>query len=287
MLPIVRRFDDYLRDTTLLHIKLHGFQHDSLTGDTDAIEKNLEFLHRWTPTYGKSRMAKLYLLAEHYRENPPSHITMITYTGEHDSPRYLYKKGHGHMAWLPLLRAARLKSRKIIREHCGQMPYLDIWEGHPSSGFAHIHSLYFGEVTEEQADKIARHWHRLGMGNREHGVKVDSRQPMEFKDIRSFIGYPMAYLAPSLIDTLQEWTAADVVFNASIYATEPRIRTFQPSQDLSRIMAWKGSTRAGYTHHETIIEGDAPSSLIEKVLYRSPLHARNTAAWDALFIGTV
>lgn len=275
-----KRFDKYLDDTQKMSIGLRGLFQTEDFSDVDALETDIGYRTRWTPAYGKSRLAKLFLLEEYLRKTPPSHTTMITYTGEHDSPKWRRKHGIGYLEWIQQLRIAREKSRKIIWKYAGHMPYLDIWEAHPTSGFAHIHSNYFGEIDETLADRITYHYTNLGIGSKLKGIKIDCRSPQDFSDIKSFIGYQMAYIGGSLIDTINEWTVQDLIFNASVWATRPLLRTFQPSRDLSRVMAPIKGYDARYIHVETFLKQKGIEE--ELILNKSEYHAVNKPAWSKL-----
>lgn len=290
MIPICKAFDRYLDDTQRFSIGLRGLVVDvddcGNCDGIDAVELRREYLHRHTHTYAKSRLAKLYRLKDYYEENPPPKTMMITYTGEHDSPRWRRKHGLGYMDWIPILRTARTKSRKVITHHQGHsLSYLDMWEGHPSSGYAHIHALYFGDIKDDLPDKIKKHYDSLGIADTTHGINIDCRIPEDFSNIRSFIGYPMAYIGGSLIDTLNEWTVQDLIFNASTWATRPRIRTFQPSRDLSRVMAYHRPSNQQYIHIETYLDDDALST-DEVVLHRSKHYEMNIKTWRQFNVNT-
>jgi len=84
------------------------------------------------------------------------------------------------------------------------------------------------------------------MGSKERAIEFKIKDVRDFSDITSLVGYPMAYIGKNTINGIKDWTAADWVYNASIYwSGKPKgyggighcIRTFQPSFRTSKIMS--------------------------------------------------
>jgi len=109
---------------------------------------------------------------------------------------------------------------------------------------------------------LENHWNNtLGMGSADHGIRIELKEPHDFKDIKSFIAYPMAYVGKTSIGALQEWTKYDVIFNTCPwFSPRPRLqggighrmRAFQPSRALSKIMN-PHPLRDGFIHIETTL----------------------------------
>lgn len=259
MYKTCKDFNRFLDDTQWISVVLRGLllERDKDTGevtDVDALEFLHPFLSRWTPLYQKKVVACLKRLEAHYQFHPPDMTSMITLTGIHDSPRWKKTHGLGYMDWLDNFHIALPKNRQILYKYEGKIPYIRFIEPHPESGFAHAHYLVFRGLQGRTISNLTNHWNKtLGMGSMKRGLKVEVREPNDFSEIQSLIAYPLAYLAPTFIDTVNEWTVQDLIFNASLWAHRPRLRTFQPSRDLSLIMAYQKPENLDYIHVETLL----------------------------------
>jgi hypothetical protein len=289
-------FDKYLEATSACSINIKGLIYDpeSLTDNApDAVQYDLEYLHRWTKKYDHRMLWKLYNLAWHYRLNPnqtPNYTMMITLTGSHASPRYLQKDGLRHMAYLAKFHDAHRKSKDLMRKYLKTGRYLSMLEGHPESGFVHAHDLYFLDESPQQKtlENLEHHWNKtLGMGSAEHGMKIEIKEPRDFEDIKSFIAYPMSYVGKTTIGDLPEWTKYDVIFNTCLWLSARsihkggighRVRAFQPSRALSKIMN-QPSLQSGYIHIETVLSNKNRN---DSVLFQSPSYDVNIKAWETL-----
>ena len=126
------------------------------------------------------------------------------------------------------------------------------------------------------------------MGSIEHGIKIEIKEPRDFNDIKSFIAYPMAYVGKSTIGDLPEWTKYDVIFNTTLWLSPHpkrfggighRVRAFQPSRALSKIMN-RVSTKTGFIPIETVLSHKKRND--STVLYQSPYYEINIKAWLTL-----
>lgn len=220
-------FDKYLDSTSNCTICIKGLKEYTddfgQVDDVDAVQYDLEYVHRWTTKYDHMLLCKLYNLEWHFRLHPdqtPKYTMMVTLTGTHASPRYPRKEGFKHMTYLAKFHNAHRKSKDLIRKYLKTDRYLSMLEGHPESGFVHAHDLYFLDEcpTQKTIVTIENHWdNTLGMGSIEHGIKIEIKEPRDFNDIKSFIAYPMAYVGKSTIGDLPEWTKYDVIFNTTLW----------------------------------------------------------------------
>ncbi|MDD1701315.1 MAG: hypothetical protein LUQ04_11080 [Methanoregula sp.] len=124
-------FDQYLESTSTCSIKVKGLRYDpeDLSDAPDAVQYDIEYLHRWTKKYDHRMLWKLYNLAWHYRLNPdqtPNYTMMITLTGSHASPRHLHKNGLRHMAYLAKFHDAHRKSKDLMRKYLKTGRYLSM-----------------------------------------------------------------------------------------------------------------------------------------------------------------
>jgi hypothetical protein len=262
------------------------------TLDIDAVQYNLEYVHRWTKKYENKMLCKLYNLEWYFRlhrEQTPKFTMMVTLTGTHASPRYPKKSGLRHMAYLEKFYNAHRKSKDMLRKYLKTNRYLSMLEGHPESGYVHAHDLYFLDEcpTDKTIKTIENHWNNtLGMGSAKHGIKIEIKEPHDFEDIKSFIAYPMSYVGKTTIGDLPEWTKYDVIFNTCLWLSPRsklrggvghRVRAFQPSRSLSKIMSSK-KRENNFISIETILTHKRQNDEIQ--LYRDPkYYDMNMKAW--------
>lgn len=295
MLQRVKEFDIYLDYTNLLTIKIKGIQygmHDSEGEPLDpiAIDADIGYVHRWTKQYDHRTLWKLYNLQYYFVANPskmPKYTMMITLTGSHASPRYPTKIGLRHMPYMAKFHEAHRKEKDMLKHYLKTPDYLSILEGHPESGYVHAHDNYFlNELpTEKTLNTIENYWNNTQkMGSREHGIKIEIKEPRDFNDIKSFIAYPISYLGKTTIGALSEWTKYDVIFNTCLWLSGKlkmhggigkRVRAFQPSRSLSAIMN-KVTVNYGYYHLETIKRLQDET----QILYRSPTYDDDIKDWE-------
>lgn len=293
---MVVAFDKYLDSTSDSNIRIKGIRYDPEDSDTipDAVEYVLDYLHRWTKKYDNKILWKLYNLQWYFLLNPdktPKYTMMVTLTGIHASPRHPRKGGLNHIAYLGKFHEAHRKSKDMLRKYLKTDLYLSILEGHPESGYVHAHDLYFLDELPSQKtlETLQNHWNNtLNMGSSQHGIKIEIKEPKDFKDIKSFIAYPMSYVGKSTIGDLPEWTKYDVIFNTCLWlSSRPkllggigrRVRAFQPSRALSKIMN-PSSSNDGYVHIESLMTNKKRND--STVLYQSPFYEINNAAWLGL-----
>jgi hypothetical protein len=292
----VLKFDSYLDSTTNRLIVFRGLMlvSDSSMDAPEPVQYELDYVHRWTKKYDHRILGKLYNLEWYFRLHPeqtPKYTMMNTLTGSHASPRNPEKPGLRHMPYMAKFHMAHRKSKDMLRKYLSTDRYLSMLEGHPESGYVHAHDLYFLDEcpTQKTLDIIENHWNnKLGMGSAEHGIKIEIKQPLDFKDIKSFIAYPMSYVGKTTIGDLPEWTKFDVIFNTCLWLSPRpkhlggighRIRAFQPSRALSKIMNQQ-SFKERYIHIETVMQHKNRNESV--VLYQSSHYDVNMKAWLGL-----
>lgn len=292
----VLAFDRYLDSTSALTITLKGLQLD-LEDPSDApdpVHYKIEYVHRWTKRYDHMVLWRLYNLEWYFLLNPnktPKYTMMVTLTGSHASPKNPQKGGLRHMAYLGKFHEAHRKAKDLLRKYLKTDRYLAMLEGHPESGYVHAHDLYFLDEcpTERTTGILEHHWNNtLGMGSTEHGIKIEVKEPHDFRDIKSFIAYPMSYVGKTSIGALAEWSKYDVVFNTCLWLSPRpvllggighRVRAFQPSRALTKIMNPQ-PLREGYIHIETTLSKNKENE--PYVLYQAPSYDVNIKAWESL-----
>ncbi len=298
MLKRVLQFDNYLNTTNAMKIKIRGIKYDEHTQDGDlldpvAVDEDIDYIHRWTPLYDRRILYKLYNLQYYYLAHTskmPKFTMMITLTGSHASPQLPTKNGLRHLAYFGKFHEAHRRGKQMIKKYLKTVDYLSILEGHPTSGYVHAHDNYFLNQLppEKTLEIIENHWNNTQkMGSRDHGIKIEIKEPKDFRDIKSFIAYPLAYLGKTSIGALSEWTKYDVIFNTCLWLSgksklfgglNRRVRAFQPSRSLSAIMNKKIPKNYKFVPLETLLK----FSNEEKILNRSPNYDKNISAWRSL-----
>jgi hypothetical protein len=268
----VNRFDLYLEMARRSHIFVRQIRYLDYNRENDedgnpvAEDIDLGYLTRWSEPYRNKILWKLYNFKGYYERYPeelPKYSLMVTLTGKHDGKDGMGRLslgGLGHIKWNEKLWHANKKYRNLSRQYFPENNNLSMWEGHPTSGFSHIHKMYFfDELPGESALKlVSAYWtDTLKMGSRERAIELKIKDVRGFGDITSLVGYPMAYIGKNTVNGVKDWTAEDWVFNASIYWSGKEklyggighcIRTFQPSFGMSKIMSkdWMPGSEAGY-----------------------------------------
>jgi len=231
-LPDVLDFRDYLTKTSLCHFQITG------TRESETVVSDVEYIHRWTDTYRRSWIAKLYQLeAWHKREGLP--VTLLTLTTYQDG-WYSHQKGRN--LTIPesfeALKTGWKKISMILRKELKTIEYFWVMEPH-ESGYPHLHVMLFGAIDSELQEKIAFLWESYGAGSRAHGVDFEIRP--EIDGIRSLRNYLMKYLAKGLQGTNSKFGDDPLlpghwVFHSQVWKYKYRI--VGSSRLLSRVMAY-------------------------------------------------
>jgi hypothetical protein len=287
---IAKEFVYYLDYTSGLNVRLDGIRFDrEVANDFQAVRKEIPYIHRWTEPYLKSRLAKGYLLDEWYR-NDPKPVTLLTYTTYHDYLTYKQafpkkvNEGHTIESTFDDLKKGFRHSTMMIRKIKGYSPpYLCMYEPHPESGYPHIHCPFFTDFSQGEMRELREHWSKdLELGSFEKGLKFDEGTTFKRGELISIKNYILKYMKKTLYDGWKDWTPEELVFNA--VARKKCFRTFQPSRELSRVMAPVGviEDRPGYTHVRTSIVGknmtaEAPRWVID--------HPGTVMTWDTHYAG--
>lgn len=256
MAHIVKKFSAYLDFTESAFFGIRELDYtwndDDPDPDITSLDYDLPYTTRWSDDYRKNTLWKLYNLKYYYVKYPerlPKYTMMVTLTGEHDSPRYKKRVKLGHMQYLEKHYLARKKLLNLVRKNLKDCGHMIISQGHPSSGMIHDHILYFLDEYPSSVvlETIKREWNvTLGVGSDAHGVVIVIKEPKDFSDITSLVGYPMWYIGKNTSHGISDWTKYDWVYNASVFwASKPKnqgglghnIRTIQPSRALSKIMS--------------------------------------------------
>ena len=233
-------FLSYLRTTAACSFKIYGDGCD-VDGPFD-IEKQIEYIHRWTDLYRSGVLAKFYQL-ENWLKNNPAPVTMLTLTTYQDGRYSTTVKGD--IVTIPesfdTLKTSWKRLRMALRLYLPSNRYVWIMEPH-KTGYPHLHVIIFEDVNKETQDAISRLWSKkYKAGSADHGVNFAIKTPDE--SIRSIRNYLMKYVAKGFSSTGSKfedghtWGTGELVFNALVWKHKWRI--FGASRSLSKVMRHK------------------------------------------------
>lgn len=231
---VSKDFLAYLKRTKTYQFRLIG------TSKNKEIVKILPYVHRWTPIYQKSILAKFYTLDKWLLDNPcmATMFHLTVYQGSksryNDGSYSRMVKGHDLTAEesLDLLKTCRKKLLNVFRNRYPGLNYVWVLEAH-KTGFSHCHLIVFREFTEAEQNTIKELWScKYEAGSLDHGVKVSSSG--ESEKILSMKNYLMKYMDKQFGIGTESWTKGDLLFNATIWKTKTRM--WGASKELTAVM---------------------------------------------------
>ena len=269
---LAKQFIYYLELTEKAEIRLEGLTWKGRNG-VQVLVKDIPYIHRWSECYLNSRLAKLYKLEAWVKEHPTP-VTMATYTTFHDYNAAGQKKNEGYSIEqsFKVLNEGLRKSTMLLRAmRGGPVQYMNVLEPHPQSGYPHAHVMYLSMITEEEQSRLKNHWANVvGAGDYIHGLNFSIDSVFQEGEIKSVRNYLMKYMAKTLYDGWRSWTPQELVFNAVAWGgkrdpfkKKRHYRTFQPSRELSRIMALDLDKKPWEMWVRTSIKGNEPILLRE------------------------
>lgn len=230
---ISQNFEKYLNVTKDYQFRLVGTNIDG------QIVKKVPYIHRWTPIYQKSFLAKFYKLDEWMKNNPGvvSMFTLTTYQGSisgFNDGSYSEKiKGRRLTIGecFDLLKESRTKLLDIIRHNHPGVNYVWVLEPH-KTGFPHCHLVIFKEFAESEQNAIKALWAcKYQAGSIDRGIEITSKNSDE--SILSIRNYLMKYMSKQF-GTGEPWTKEELLFNAMIWNTGTRM--WGASKELTTVM---------------------------------------------------
>lgn len=268
---LARQFVNYLELTENAEICIEGLTRKG--NRVYPLKKDIPYIHRWSECYLDSRLAKLYKLEAWVKDNPTP-VTMATYTTYHDYNALGNRVNEGYSIEksFAVLNEGLKKSTHLLRDmRGGPVKYMNVLEPHPKSGYPHAHVMYLSKITEEEQARLKNHWSNVvGAGDYDHGLAFSVDSVFEEGEITSIRNYLMKYMAKTLYDGWRSWTPQELVFNAVAWGgkRDPfkkrrHYRTFQPSRELSKIMAPDIEKKPWEMWVRTSIKGDEPVILRE------------------------
>lgn len=227
---IKKEYFDYLNST--IGSKIYCHQLHKYTYEQRL--KIFEYKHRWTVSYKKSVLAKLYKLEDWYRKNPCK-TTFFTFT-THQNDFNSYEEQY------IFLKKNYRKIRKLMINYLGTFNYVWVIEPH-KSGFMHLHMLVFDTFTHEQKLKIIDKWsYKYGAGNEfaqdiseSKELRIDYLRTYIFKYISKMYDYNLG-LNFEDVKNDPYFIMSAVAWNMSRDPSYPSIRFWGSSRYLTSIM---------------------------------------------------
>lgn len=214
------------------------------TDKNGEVVVTLPFVHRWTPIYRLSILAKFYALDEWMRDKPGmvTMFTLTTYQGSHSQlndgsySRKVTGKDLEILDCFKLLKISRTKFLNVLRNRYPETNYVWVLEPH-KTGYPHCHLVVFQEFSDKEQEEIKRLWtEKYHAGSYEHGIEVSSKRSDE--SIRSIRNYLMKYMTKQFGSGDKPWTEGELLFNAMVWATGTRM--WGASKEFTEVMRKSG-----------------------------------------------
>lgn len=247
--PYIRdfyNFQEYLKRTAEIKFIANGISRDDDDGTEWDITRELDYAHRFSPTYQKGQIASFYQLEAWMVDNPGcvSMLTLTTYqSGAHSI------KVKGHIVTIPeafdIIKKGWDNLSKVLRKYIPGLNYILAMEAH-KSGYPHFHIFLLtpDPIPEELQKKCADLWEKkYKAGSAKHGVEFTfSTSDTPIGSIRNYL---MKYVCKSFYaltskfpdtDEKNKMTAGRHVFNALVWKHGWRL--IQKSRGLSKVMRY-------------------------------------------------
>jgi hypothetical protein len=203
---LVREFDGYLSNV----------ERSEILNLTSKGSYRLPYKTRWSPSYKKDMMTKMYGVDEYLQKCSRSNlVTLLTLTGYQGGK--LSQKVKGKVVnktelFKEIKQGWRLLSNLLTKVSPG-LEYVWIMEPH-HSGYPHMHVALFGYVSKELQDRLRRLWsEKYCVGSAEHGIDFSVKSMKE--SIRSIRNYLMKYITKGIGgEGRGKWSAEEWVYHA-------------------------------------------------------------------------
>lgn len=227
----INEFKEYLLNTSKCTFTNHGIAWDCYH-EPYIVTHDIGYIHRWTPVYRKSVIAKMYLLEKWHQQHSDLPVTMGTFTTYQDGE---YSRRHAVMNKTIQEAFAHLKNawKKLsmwLRYTIPGIEFVYFFEPH-KSGYPHLHVIFFGILSPELQDRVKHLWaDKYKAGSLEHGV--DFRPINNLKSVRNYI---IKYVSKILHhSSVNEWEPGELLFNAIMWKNKYRL--WGASRPLSQAM---------------------------------------------------
>ena len=193
----------------------------------------IPYTTRWSNSYKKKMVAKMYGVEEYCRRSGKAIITLLTLTGYQDGPTSVEAKGKEttrEELFSDLKKGWKLLSN-IIAKTWPDLKYVWVTEPH-KSGYPHMHVAIFGYISPEMRERLRLLWsEKYKVGSAEHGIDFSVKSVKE--SIQSIRNYLMKYISKGIgAGGSKTWTAEEWLYHAT--AWKHRHRYIGMSQVISQ-----------------------------------------------------
>lgn len=204
-------FAAYLQKTATKKIHIDGY--DTLA--CRPIQRDLEYIHRFTSVYKNAQYAKFSQLQDWW-ESRPVPVNFLTLTGSWKTktiPEAFEILRDGWRAFSANLRAMR--NKKDILE------YVWVFEPHPGDhgagsnlGYPHMHIIIFGSLTDDEIHRLKTLWAKhYKIGSYKRGAYFDEkRRESTHVNVEHLRAYLLKYITKTL--NVDDMTVPHFVFLA-------------------------------------------------------------------------
>lgn len=212
---------------------------DSVKNDLEYSFHKHEYAHRWTVSYKKRFLYRLFLLEKWYKwyDKPVTFLTLTTRQEGLDiqDQIMLLKEGFSQL----LKNWRKLKGDRVKEGHISYLAAMDFHR----TGYAHYHVVFFETISKYHISLLLDMWARKGFGDRDHGLKFNLKQKGEISKI-------VNYLFKHSAKVFHLNAPGAMKFHTTVFAMQhcenneyPGVRLFSMSKDIAEVMKIPESDR--------------------------------------------
>jgi hypothetical protein len=201
----IESFSGYLE--TVRDKRIHVF--------TDGGYYDIPYKTRWSESYKKKMLAKMYGVEDYFRSSGCSVVTLLTLTGYQGGEYSRGVKGEvttREDLFENIKGGWRLLSNLLVKEY----PALkNVWVMEPhKSGYPHMHVAVLGYISPSMRERLTRLWsEKYAVGSLEHGIDFSVKSVKE--SVQSIKNYLMKYITKGIgAGGVDRWTAEEWLYHA-------------------------------------------------------------------------
>ena len=230
---LVKRFQGYLNIIDGKRI-LVASNVNNITWEQGAWDYyDMPYTTRWSPSYKKKMIAKMYAVEEYCKKSKKSVVTLLTLTGYQGGEASIDAKGKittRKDLFNNLTHGWRLLSN-LIAKICPSLEYIWVMEPH-KSGYPHLHVAMFGYIPKDMQERLTRLWsEKYQVGSAKHGIDFSVKNVNE--SIQSIRNYLMKYISKGIgAGGNKTWSPEEWIYHA--IAWKHHHRYISMSRSISR-----------------------------------------------------
>jgi hypothetical protein len=185
---------------------------------------NIPYKTRWTNTYKKEIITKMYSVEEYLtKKSNTSIITLLTLTGYQNGPTSIAHTGNA------ITREQLFKNIKwgwrhisnIIQKELPNIEYFWVVEPH-KSGYPHMHIALFGHIPKKTRNRLKNLWtEKYNIGSTNHGINFKVKTVNQ--SISSIKNYLLKYIAKSIgTHGRKNWSPEEFLYHAIAWKNHHR-----------------------------------------------------------------